>query len=403
MSAAEEVMRPGPGPVLVARRELRRIARRPALSFFVLAFPLLVFLMLASIFRAGVPTDLPVAVLDLDRSALSRQIVQAVDAAPEVAVAHRPLDLSEARHLVLSGQAYGVVLVPAEFERDLRAGRRPEAVLFYNNQFMTPGSAVARSVQTALANVNAGIAVSMRVAQGEARHHAVQAVNPIPVQQSPLFNPTLDYVHFLLAALMPASLQIFICAATAYAVALERSRPGGLRAMARLGGGVVPAMLGKLLPYTVIFATVLALGDALLLFVYGMPFNGSMPIYLAGSLLFIIAYQMIGLVFGLAASSISLALGAAGIFTAPAFGFIGVSFPRLAMHGFATFWSVLMPLTWYMDLRVDQMLRGAPVDISLASLGALGWSTLAYAVVAALLLVVQRPRDASRALEEVAA
>ena len=319
---------------------------------------------------------------------------------PEVAVAHRPLDLSEARHLVLSGQAYGVVLLPAELERDVRAGRRPEVVLFYNNQFMTPGSAVARSMQTALANVNAGIAVSMRVAQGEPDHQAIQAVNPIPVQQSPLFNPTLDYVHFLLAALMPAALQIFICAATAYTVALEQLRPGRLRAMTRLGGGLMPAMLGKLLPYTVIFATVLALGDALLLFVYDMPFNGSMPVYLTGSLLFIIAYQMIGVVFGLAASSISLALGAAGIFTAPAFGFIGVSFPRLAMHGFATFWSVLMPLTWYMDLRVDQMLRGVPVDISLASLGALGWSALAYAVLAALLLVIRRPRDASREMKE---
>src|SRR5690606_5072838 len=263
MLAAEKAVRPG--VMRVAQRELCRIARRPALSFFVLALPLLVFLMLASIFRAGVPAGLPVAVLDLDRSALSRQIVQAVDAMPEVAVAHRPLDLSEARHLVLSGQAYGVVLLPAELERDVRAGRRPEVVLFYNNQFMTPGSAVARSMQTALANVNAGIAVSMRVAQGEPDHQAIQAVNPIPVQQSPLFNPTLDYVHFLLAALMPAALQIFICAATAYTVALEQLRPGRLRAMTRLGGGLMPAMLGKLLPYTVIFATVLALGDALLL------------------------------------------------------------------------------------------------------------------------------------------
>lgn len=390
-----------PGFMIVARREVRRIARRPALSFFVLLFPLLIFVTLASIFRAGVVTDLPVAVLDLDRSTLSRQIVQAVDAAPEVAIAHRPLHLSEARHLVLSGQAYGVVLVPAEFERDVRAGRRPEVVLFYNNQFMTPGSAVARSVQTALGNVNAGIAVSMRIAQGEASHHAIEAVNPIPVQQSPLFNPTLDYVHFLLAALMPAALQIFICAATAYAIALERMRPGGLKDFAQLGGGMLPAMLGKLLPYTVIFATVLAVGDALLLFVYGMPFSGSMPIYLAGSLLFIIAYQMIGVIFGLAASSVSLALGAAGIFTAPAFGFIGVSFPRLAMHGFATFWSTLLPLTWYMDLRIDQMLRGVPVDISLASLEVLGWWTLAYAVLAGMLLIVRRPRATLREAKEV--
>ncbi|HWJ86616.1 MAG TPA: ABC transporter permease [Pelagibacterium sp.] len=399
MQAADQTLKTG--WLLVARREVRRIARRPALWFFVLVFPILIFLMLASIFRVGVPTDLPVAVVDLDRSALSRQIVQAVDAMPEVSVAQRPLELAEARQLLLSGKAYGVVLIPAELERDVRARRSPEVVVFYNNQFMTPGSTVARGVQTALANVSASIGVSMRVGQGETVHQAMEAANPIPVQQSPLFNPTLDYVHFLLAALMPAVLQIFICAATAYAVALERQKPGGLWIMLRLGGGMVPAMLGKLLPYTAIFAAVLAAGDALLFYVYGTPFNGSMPLYLAGGLLFILAYQMIGVVIGLAAPTVPMALGAAGILTAPALGFIGISFPRLAMGGFATLWSALLPLTWYTDLRVDQMLRGAPLDISLSALGALGWAALITVALAAVMLFVRRPRQ--RILEERAA
>lgn len=394
MRAGEALARAGlaPGLRLAARREMRHIGRHPALAFFVLLFPLLVFLTLASIFRAGVPTGLPVAVVDGDRSAVSRQIVRAVDAAPEVAIAFRADDLAQARRLILRGDVYGVLLLPAGLERDLRAGRRPEAVLFFNNQFMTPASGVASGVQSALLTVNAGIAVGLRTAEGQNAALAAQAVDPIPVQRSPLFNPALDYVHFLLASLMPAALQIFICAGTAYGMARERQRPGGLAGLAFLGGGLVPAVAGKLLPHTVIFCTVLGLGDALLLRIYGTPFTGSMPLYLASGLLFVLAYQLIGVALALLFPGTSLPVGAAGILTAPAFGFAGISFPRLAMNGFSVFWSGLLPLTWYMEVRMDQMLRGVPVEISLAPFANLCWLTLGAALLAAALLHVRRPR-----------
>ena len=65
-----------PGLLLVLRRELRWMRRRPAMPIMTLVFPLLVFGVLAAIFNTGLPTDLPVAVLDQDRSPLSRQIIQ---------------------------------------------------------------------------------------------------------------------------------------------------------------------------------------------------------------------------------------------------------------------------------------------------------------------------------------
>jgi ABC-2 type transport system permease protein len=87
---------------------------------------------------------------------------------------------------------------------------------------------------------------------------------PIPVQLHALFNPTLNYVYFLLAALLPSVLQLVIVTASAYSVGIDVETPHRLRILRRLGGGIWPAMAGKLLPYTVVFLLVLCLSDFVL-------------------------------------------------------------------------------------------------------------------------------------------
>ena len=52
------------------------------------------------------------------------------------------------------------------------------------------------------------------------------------------------------------------------------------------------------------------------------------------------------------------------LLTSPAFGFMGIGFPRLAMNAFAYGWGALMPGTWYLSARIDQTVRGTPLDLS---------------------------------------
>jgi ABC-2 type transport system permease protein len=52
------------------------------------------------------------------------------------------------------------------------------------------------------------------------------------------------------------------------------------------------------------------------------------------------------------------------LLTAPAFGFMGIGFPRLGMNAFSYAWGALLPGTWYLTARVDQTVRGTPIDLS---------------------------------------
>jgi ABC-2 type transport system permease protein len=362
-----------------AWREFDLLLRRPALLGLVVLLPVLMIALMTGIFRAGIPTGMAVAVVDLDRSDLSRSITRMLDAAPEVEVTDQALSLSEARALIVSGAVRGAVLLPAGLERDMARGERPEIVTFYDNQHMSAGSLVARGARGAVDTALAGLRLSIRQGQGEAPAQAQTALQPIPLQTHALFNPAFDYVHFLLAALVPTVLQILAAAGTAYAISLDFGPGRDPRALVRLAGGLLPAMLGKILPYTALFLLILGLSDVALYGWLGVPLRGSLLLMAAGAVLFVLASQLIGALAFVATRNMGTAASIIAVITAPAFGFMGLGFPREAMSWLAQGWSALIPGTWYVQLRIDQSLRATPVEISVWPVLWLALLTLALA------------------------
>jgi ABC-2 type transport system permease protein len=371
-----------------AWREFNLLWRRPVLLGLVVLLPVLMIALLTGIFRAGIPTGMAIAVVNLDRSDLSRSITRMLDAAPEVQVTHQALSLSEARALIVSGAVRGAVWLPPGLERQMTRGERPEIVTFYDNQHMSAGSMVARGARGAVDTALAGLRLSIRQGQGEAPAQAQTAVQPIPLQTHALFNPAFDYVHFLLAALVPTVLQILAAAGTAYAISLDFGPGRDPQELVRLAGGLLPAMLGKILPYTALFLLILGLSDVVLYGWLGVPLRGSLPLMATGAVLFVLAAQLIGALAFVATRDMGTAASIIAVITAPAFGFMGLGFPREAMSWAAQGWSALIPGTWYVQLRIDQSLRATPVEISV-------WPVLWLALIAlglAALVLMQLAR-----------
>ena len=128
-------------------------------------------------------------------------------------------------------------MLPLYLQRDVFAGRRPEVVFFYNTQTLTTGNLTARGVNAAVPTAAAGIRLALRSAQGEPLDFAEADLQPIPVQTHALFNPTLNYVFFLLTALIPSVLQVVMVTTSAYSVGLDVETPYRLRILRSLGGG----------------------------------------------------------------------------------------------------------------------------------------------------------------------
>lgn len=360
-----------PGIWSVACREFRRVSSTPYYAVLLVVLPLLAFALLVAIFRSGVPRDLPVAVVDEDHSALSRQVVRMIDATPGMRVAWQAPDAEAGRALVLENKAYALVTVPRDLERDVRRGAGPKVVAHYNAQLLLPASLIRRDLRAAVGTLSAGLEVRLRESRGEPPRAALAHVEPVRVDAHTLFNPQLNYVYFLVTALLPTMLQVFIVVGTVHAVGVELKEPSAADWLAAAGGSPWRAVAGKLLPYTAHFVMLSLLMLAILFRALAVPLSGSLSLIVAGTVLFVLAYQAVALAAIAGLANLRLATSAAAVYCAPAFAFVGVTFPAMAMPPIGRAWGEILPLTHYLRVLNDQGLKGGAPAASLPALAAL--------------------------------
>ena len=130
-------------------------------------------------------------------------------------------------------------------------------------------------------------------------------------------------------------------------------------------GSVSAALLGKVLPVTVVMFLMSLVMFLIIFKVVGVPLNGSLTVILLSTLLFVMSYQAIAVFIVSLLSNLRLSLSIGGGYSVLAFTFSGLTFPIMAMWPAMQYLSRLFPFTYYTDIFVDQMLRGAPVVCSL--------------------------------------
>ncbi|MBZ0270029.1 ABC transporter permease [bacterium] len=336
-----------------------------------LVLPLLSFALLWVIFHQQTPRDLPIAVCDLDRSALSRQLIRMIDASPSMQVADRVQQPRDGRELILTGSAYALVLLPKDLERDAKRGKAPPVVAYYNAQWLLPGSVVNRDLGLVVGTLSAGIDMRRREAQGEMPTAALAHLEPIRIEAHPLFNPQLSYTYYLVSALLPTMLQIFVLVTMVHSLGIELKERTAAAWLERAGMCVSRAVVGKFLPYSVVFVAIGLFMNGLLFESIGVPLRGSLAVLILGTVLFVLAQQMVGLLIVAWFANLRLGTSAAAFYSAPAFAFVGITFPTMAMPLPGQLWGSILPLTHYLRIMVDQTIRGAPITASAPELGAL--------------------------------
>jgi ABC-2 type transport system permease protein len=376
---------PPPGIALVAAREIRWFRRDVVAAFLILGVPLIGFAILASTFSSAVVRGLGVVVVDADDSAASRLFVEAIAAAPGVSITRREDDLAGATRAIRSGEAIAAAYLPASFERDLAAGRRPEVEVFYNTQFMTPGNIAGKALRDAIS------AAANAVAPIRGAPPLPLTVGPLVVEQYVLTNPALNYAQFLLRAVLPTVLHVVIAIATGYAVGSEFSRRSRRAWLRCAGGSPLAALIGKLAPLFGLFMLLMVVLLIIIHGVFAVPYRGDAIMIGVAACLFVLAYQCLGALLQPLVGNLALGLSLTGIVVSPAFGYAGVGFPVIGMGGFARHWGELLPLRWYIQILFDQAARGAPIASS-----AMPFAILAAMAVALFALCWLRLRSLAR-------
>src|SRR5215831_3742623 len=201
---------PKPGFLLVARRELRWLFHDRAALILIFGVPLFAFVVLTAAFSHPVIRGLGVVVVDADRSDTSRAFAESVAASPGLSIVRQSGDLATAARAIRSGEAIGAVYIPANFERDLKAERRPQVVAFYNQQFLTAAGIASSGLSDSLT-----AAVSRAVTRAAPKPARIGA---LVAETIVLVNPQRNYAQFLLRTLLPVVVHVIVAIAAGYAV-----------------------------------------------------------------------------------------------------------------------------------------------------------------------------------------
>ena len=238
------------------RQELRAIFRDSGVMIFFFLVPLAYPVIYALIYNPETVRDVPLAVVDQSGSQRSREFIRRVDATPDVRVVATCGSIEDARRLVDSKQAYGILLFTSDFNRDLAAGRQATVSLYTDMSLLLHYKALL----LATTEVSLDMGREIRAARTPQSTDELQQiyVAPIPYESVALFNPANGFASFLLPAVLILIIQqtlvLGICMLGG--TAREQSRFHHLVPLDRRFRGTLRVLLGKAFAYVIIYIPV---------------------------------------------------------------------------------------------------------------------------------------------------
>lgn len=355
--------------IAVLRREAEHFAAHRTFLLLVVGLPLLSFLFFVLLFKTGVPREMPIAVLDRDHSSLSRQLTRMVDATPSAAVKYNLTDMEEGRRLMMEGKIDAIVELPRDLERDVYRNQQAHVTAYINGLNLTKNGLLNKDLQTAITTFSTGIQLQMLVKKGLSESQAMNLAMPIYYEKHVLFNPYTNYGYYLLPSFLPLMLVLFVLLSTLFAIGIELKNSTAREWLATAGDRIVVALAGKLLPYTVVFIALYGLMNTIIFKFLDIPLQGSVGMLFTSGVVCILAYQALGIFLAALLSNLRLSLSLGGGYSVLSFTFSGLTFPFMAMSPLIRIFGYVFPLTFYIEIFIDQALRGAPVVNSAAYLG----------------------------------
>ena len=342
-----------------ARRERERIAINGEYRSVTMWLPLGVILFFAVFFSQEVVGSLPVAVVDEDNSHLSRRLVSMIRATHETALVEEVADMAEARSMLLAGEVVGVVEIADGFTRDVLSGATATVVYYDSGTNISTASLSSKGVQRAVASFGVGVALQRVEMEGVMPDEAMAQVMPIGFTTYALFNPWLNYAYYVGPCFWIMVLIIASMLSTIYAVGSELRYATSVEWLRSANGSLLAGIMGKLAPTTLILWMLTAVVGILLFGLFGVPMRGSRVVLIVGAMALIVAYQAVALAVVALTASFRLSLSLGGGYSVLAFTFSGVTFPTMAMIGWVQPFTMLFPYSYFMELYIDQAVRGS--------------------------------------------
>lgn len=344
--------------IAVARRELRIIRQRPIYllgSVGVIAFCAIFFL---TFLKDGLPSDVPIGLVDYDYSSTSRNFCQQLDATQLGKVVHYD-SFAAAREDMNRGKISAVCVVPVGMNDDIQANRQPKITFYVNGLYFVSGALAWKDLLQMVNLTNGAVQRQAFRARGYNDSQIMGMIRPVDVDVHQIGNVGTNYNYYLSSVLLPGVLEMIVIIVLIYSLGAELKYGTSRHLLQTSGNSIVTALAGKLLVWTLTFS---AIGLILILLLFHrlhFPLAGSIWNMFLGIFLMIFASEAIAIFILEMLPVPRLALSIGALYSVLGFSLSGFTLPIEAMPPYIQGLAAAFPLRHYYLFYVQEAIFGA--------------------------------------------
>lgn len=344
-------------------REVLILKKRPAAWVLLLVIPLGIFFYLGSIYEEGAIENVSIAIKDNDHSALSRKMIQYIEASPKLDVvkflnSNDDVDTFFKDHPDIKG----FYLIPKDFSKNIFSGKQEKIIVYTNSSNIIYGNLLYKEAATFINTISAGINLNAFKLKGIPHEKAVKMVMPIRVITKPLFNSHYNYLYYLLPGLTTVLLQMIVFFLAARSINSEYNKQTFKELLALSKDNIFILLLGKLLTYTLLGFLIGLLIFALVHPLLGVPIGENTISFLFIVLIFVMCNAMLGIMVSTIFKDEAMAMDVSFVYNSPAFVFSGFTFPIMAMPAFNAWYAQLIPYTHFLNAFIKGIEMRTPMS-----------------------------------------
>ena len=342
-------------------RELLILRQNHIYRFCMVLFPILVIIFFTSMLDDGLPTEMPVGIVDLDNTSTTRSLERRLNSFQMSKVVAHYSSVAEARHAIQRNEIYGFLYIPKGTTAKLLAQRQPKISYYYSYTTLAAGSMLMKDMKTISTLGSAGLGQATMRAKGLTDKQIQTILQPITVDLHQIANPWSSYNVYLTTVMVPGIIMLFIFLISTYSLGTELKFASSKKWLEMADNNIMVALLGKFLPQTIIWLAIVFGYQLYVFFHLGFPHQGSPFMLVLLGLMQVLSSQGFGIfAFGLM-PSLRMSMSISSLWAVVSISMAGSAFPVMGMDGALQSLSWLFPLRHYWMLYQTCVFNGFPL------------------------------------------
>lgn len=187
------------------RREMQQVVKDEGILIFFFVVPIAYPLLYSWIYNNETVHEVPVCVVDMSNTGLSRQFIHKCDASPDIRVAYYAQDLDEGISLVSRQLVKGIYFIPPDFETNVLRMKQGIVSVYCDMSLMLTYKAIFQTSQ--LVSLEMGKQIQTKLSGLYTTRDEAISAQPLSYTDVPIFNPQGGYGSFILPAVLILILQ----------------------------------------------------------------------------------------------------------------------------------------------------------------------------------------------------